>query len=196
MKTRDVKFESKGVDEQGNFEGWASVFGNVDSYNDIVMPGAFADDLRANGSRRVLLSQHNPSESIGWVDLEETSSGLKARGRLLLDLPKAREEYVRMKHGLVKGLSIGFQTIKERFRNGARELTAVRLFEISAVTFPANELAVVTGVKGDEDTLETLVDHITSINASLRRRSDDEAMQSLLSTVRDMKQTLNLQRRG
>ena len=35
-----------GLDE-GVFTGYASVFGNVDSYGDIVEPGAFKDTLEA-----------------------------------------------------------------------------------------------------------------------------------------------------
>jgi hypothetical protein len=70
-----------------------------------------------------------------------------------------------MKQGVVKGLSIGYQTVKEGIDelSGARQLKEVALWEVSAVVFPALSVAQVTDVKAesvDDDepiTLEPLV---------------------------------------
>lgn len=37
----EVPFEVKAVDDAGNFEGYASVFNNVDLGDDVILPGAF-----------------------------------------------------------------------------------------------------------------------------------------------------------
>ena len=45
----DRPFELKSVDDTGIFTGYGSVFGNVDSYKEIVAPGAFADSKALDG---------------------------------------------------------------------------------------------------------------------------------------------------
>ena len=62
----------------GTVEGYASLFGVVDSARDMVMPGAFADTLKARNLRRVpMLFQHDPAEPIGiWLELREDWRGL------------------------------------------------------------------------------------------------------------------------
>ena len=45
MKYKDCHFEVKAVQEDGFFSGYASVFGNEDSYGDIVIKGAFAETI-------------------------------------------------------------------------------------------------------------------------------------------------------
>ncbi len=131
MRYKPLPFERKSLDEQGNFTGFASVYGNIDSYGDVVMPGAFTLDLATRGKRRPLLSQHDPKESIGWVELTDSSRGLLATGQLLLDLPKAHDDYIRLKHGVVQGLSIGYETLRDRPHKSTRELLEIKLWEVS-----------------------------------------------------------------
>jgi hypothetical protein len=45
--------------EDGSFEGYAAVFGNVDSYGDVIEKGAFAKTLQENPTVPILW-QHNP----------------------------------------------------------------------------------------------------------------------------------------
>jgi hypothetical protein len=59
----------------------------------------------------------------------------------------AQKAYTFMKAGVVKGLSIGFDTIQATYDGDIRHLTEQRLWEISCVTFPMNQLAQVSAVK-------------------------------------------------
>jgi HK97 family phage prohead protease len=162
---KDFRFEIKSVDEQGVFTGLASTYGNVDDGGDVVEPGAFAKDLRTAGNVRPLLWQHEAAEPIGTVTLTDTATGLACAGKLLLDLPTARKAYVLLKHRVIKGLSIGFQSVNDVYRDGARHLKEVKLFEISVVTLAMNQLATVEAVKRrDGDDGEAL-----AIIASIRR---------------------------
>jgi phage head maturation protease len=57
------KFDVKASQEQaslGQFTGRASVYGVVDAYGDVVMPGAFTNSLKELGGRIVVLNQHDP----------------------------------------------------------------------------------------------------------------------------------------
>ncbi len=77
----------------GTIEGYASLFGEVDQARDMVMPGAFRETLKQRGLRKIpMLFQHDPSEPVGvWLELREDFRGLKARGRLIPDVKRARE---------------------------------------------------------------------------------------------------------
>ena len=46
-----------------------------------------------------------------------------------------------MKAGVIKGMSIGYETLQSKMNGDVRELTELRLWEISVVTFPMNESA-------------------------------------------------------
>lgn len=147
MEQRGFKFEVKSIDEQGVFEGYAAVFGNEDLGGDIIEPGAFKKTLQEN-PRMPILWQHDPREPIG-VTLEayEDTHGLRVQGQLNLETSRGREAYALLKQGALKGLSIGYDTIKEVWEGNIRRLKEIRLWEWSLVTFPMNPQAQVTAVK-------------------------------------------------
>jgi HK97 family phage prohead protease len=135
----------------GGVEGYASLFGEVDSARDMVMPGAFAHTLKQRGLRKIpMLFQHDPSEPIGvWLDLQEDFRGLRARGRLIPDVARARELLSLMRAGAIDGLSIGYRTQRAQIdpKSRVRRLYQVDLWEISVVTFPLLNGARVSAVK-------------------------------------------------
>lgn len=157
-----VPFDMKAIGdgETRTFEGYGSVFGVLDSYADIVAPGAFKRSLKeakAAGRMPALLWQHDPSSPIGvYESMGEDATGLYVKGRLS-DTQLGREAYTLLKDGALSGLSIGFTTRKSKVDNesGVRTLTDVQLWETSLVTFPANDAARVTGVKAADGALPT-----------------------------------------
>lgn len=162
MDKLDFGLEVKQLTDEGTFEGYASIFGNVDDGGDKVMPGAFVGSLsraRQKGRKVKMLWDHNPAQPIGvWEDLAEDAKGLWGKGRLVLDVPKAREVHSLLKAGAVDGLSIGFRTLKSEPEGNVRLLKEVDLWEVSIVTFPMNERTKVTAVKAavSEDVMEKL----------------------------------------
>jgi len=139
------------IEDDGTIEGYASLFGEIDAARDMVMPGAFARTLTQRGIRRVpMLFQHDPAEPVGvWLDLTEDFRGLRARGKLIPDVSRARELTALIRAGAIDGLSIGFRTAKARIDPGTRvrKLIDVDLWEISVVTFPLLSGARVRAVK-------------------------------------------------
>ena len=72
------------------------------------------------------------------------------RGQLLKDdVALAKEAYALMKAKAVTGLSIGYRTIVDEFDRdtGITTLKELDLWEVSIVTFPANDLARIENVK-------------------------------------------------
>lgn len=149
MQTKTAAFELKREpDADGSFEGYASVFGVVDQGLDVVERGAFAKSL---GARKVkMLWQHDTREVIGvWDEIKEDERGLFVRGRLLNDVTKGREAMALMRAGALDSMSIGYRVNEAEPEAGGRirKLTEIDLFEVSLVTFPMLEEAMVTDVK-------------------------------------------------
>jgi len=154
----DVPFKIKAVSEDGLFSGYGSVFGVIDSYKEVVAPGAFAESL----SQRTpaMLWQHRSSEPIGvYSTIREDQTGLYVEGRLALKTTRGAEAYELLKMGAISGMSIGFMTREDSYDrvSDVRTLKKVDLWEVSLVTFPANESARISGVKSIE-TIESLAD--------------------------------------
>lgn len=165
LKYLERPFEIKAVEDNGVFEGFGSVFGNVDSYKEIVAPGAFAESLagwKAAGRLPPVLWQHRSGEPIGpYLSMEEQAVGLHVKGQLLVDdVQRAKEARALMKAKAVNGLSIGFVTREDAYDRvtGIRTLKKIDLWEVSVVTFPANPAAQISSVKSAIDALETLRD--------------------------------------
>jgi uncharacterized protein len=132
----------------GEFEGYASLFGVPDGGGDIVQPGAFATSLRRRPPERVrMLYQHSAQEPLGlWDEIKEDARGLYVRGRLVLDVVRAREVAALFAEGALNGLSIGFRTVRARKSGSHRLLSEIELWEISVVTFPLLAGSSVTAV--------------------------------------------------
>lgn len=143
--------------EDGTVDGYGSVFGVRDNYDDVIASGAFADSLKehkAEGTMPAMLWQHDPSEPIGvWTEMSEDSNGLRVKGRLALDTVRGKEAHALLKMGALNGLSIGFVSKQWTYERDSevRTLTEIDLWEVSLVTFPANEKARVTNVKSSAD---------------------------------------------
>jgi HK97 family phage prohead protease len=144
------KLEIKSVAEDGSFEGLAAAYGNIDSQGDRIEPGTFKS---AEGEQIPLLFAHKTDHPIGFATVTETPQGLMVKGQLLLDTVAGAEAYSRLKAGVLKALSVGFKLPKDGFsiKAGVRVISKAILKEISLVVFPANPLAAITAVKGEED---------------------------------------------
>ena len=150
----DLPLTIKSVSDSGEFEGYGSVFGVEDSYSDVVVRGAFAATLekwKAKGRLPAMLWQHNMSEPIGiYTEMREDDVGLYVKGRLLIDAdPLAKRAHAHMKAGSLSGMSIGYMLDDYEYdkEKGVWILKAIDLWEVSLVTFPANDDARITDVK-------------------------------------------------
>ena len=145
------RIEWKSVNDDGEFEGYASLFNREDLGHDVIVPGAFRDSLAGRDVGAIkMLFQHDPSQPIGvWEVIREDARRLYVKGRLMTAVAKAREVLALMRAGALDGLSIGFKAVKARrdARSGVRRLEKVDLWEISVVTFPMLPGARVEAVK-------------------------------------------------
>lgn len=146
MEKRFFDFEVKADGEGRRISGYGSVFGSRDLGGDVVMPGAFAKSI-ASGRKIRMLFQHDSSKVIGkWTKAYEDENGLHLEGELA-DTPRGNEIHTLLKMDAISGLSIGYRTIKDEWRDNSRLLHELDLREVSVVTFPMNELSNVDAVK-------------------------------------------------
>ena len=112
--------EIKSLNEKGEIEGYASVFGNLDRNGDIVERGAFKKTIEefSAGKKPKLLWQHDTAEPIGIIDeLFEDDHGLFVKAHLLMDLPKAKEVYLLLKNKALDSFSIGYRIRNHFIKN-------------------------------------------------------------------------------
>lgn len=188
----EVKFAEDAP--EGSFAGYGAVFGNVDSYGDVIEPGAFADTLaqaKTSGVWPTMLAQHGgmgldaaSMMPIGiWTAMEEDAIGLKLQGQLA-DTARGREALALLKmqpRPAINGLSIGYRT--KKFEIGTkpgeprRKLQKVDLLEVSLVTFPANPQARITDVKSES------IDAITTLSEAERFLCETGALNRKMATA-------------
>lgn len=134
------KTSAIGIDADGRFAGYASLFNTRDGSGDMVMPGAFALSLARRRGRIRLLFQHDPKEPVGtWEAIGEDATGLFVAGRLVPGVPRADALRRLIDNRAIDGLSIGFRTVRATRAAGLRKLWQIELFEVSIVTFPMLE---------------------------------------------------------
>ncbi|MEJ7746065.1 MAG: HK97 family phage prohead protease [Luteimonas sp.] len=157
-KHLDIPFEIKAVNDDGFFSGYGSVFEVLDSYREVVKSGAFLksiNDWSAKGRLPPVLWNHSSDKPIGVFTLmREDENGLYVEGRLLIgDVQQSRETHALLKAGVISGLSIGYSVVRDETdaKSGVRRLLELKLYEVSIVTFPANEAATVNAVKSIEE---------------------------------------------
>ena len=153
--THPLELKAADLSADGRFSGYGSTFGGApDLGGDVVAPFAFKEIVRNANQKIAILWAHSSRDIIGEAAVSQDAKGLAVDGRLLLDDPLARKAYRFMKAGMISGLSIGFDVLAggaKMLNNGVRELTALKLYEISVVLFPMQPLAQIESVKSFAD---------------------------------------------
>lgn len=213
IKNQPVKIKA-GPDDglgEGQFSAYASVFGNIDSYGDVVVKGAFAEDLKAweeSGSPIPLLFGHNMSDpdfNIGHVvKAVEDDHGLLVTAQLDLENPKALQTYRMLKGRRINQMSFAYDVIeggpaKSEALGEHYELRKLKTYEVSVVPIGANQeteilavKAAVAGLIGEKAGRVLAAKHIDSlrnaqeaIGAVIAAAEADQEKASTQATAKD-----------
>ena len=186
LKFKNFDITGHKADNDGNLiiTGYGAVFGNVDSYGDIIEKGAFVKTLSERAGRIAFCYQHDIWNPIGKIEsIDEDERGLK----LTVKLSAAEKDIqTKVKEGILNEMSIGYRTMesKSEVRNGesVNLLTEIKLIEVSLVTVAANPLAVIESMKGEEriDYIKKEFDRVLSI---VRNENINFEIQKLKSLV-------------
>jgi len=156
-QTRACALQIKAVGDDGTIEGYASVFGVLDTWDDIISPGAFAATIAAHkaaGTMPAMLWQHDSDDPMGvWTEMSEDAKGLRIKGKICLETSCGKDAYALTKAGAISGLSVGFVTKAYEYdtETNIRTITEIDLWEVSLVTFPANTKARITNIKSADE---------------------------------------------
>jgi uncharacterized protein len=148
-----LEFKFASADNAGEFSGYAAVFGNVDSHQDVIQPGAFADSIashKAAGTMPPLLWAHDQTKPVGkTLSLSEDQRGLLMHGKLNLATTAGRDAYGHVKARDMSGISVGFKVPAggALYARNARTLQRIAIHEVSLVTMPSNDRARIHEVK-------------------------------------------------
>ena len=156
---------SEGDSKTLHIKAYACVFGNVDSWGDIIEPGACDKFLSGEEAARIKLCyQHDFHEVIGVI----TDKGVDAIGMWIeadiLDTTTGMDVQKLIKAGAISEFSIGYYADKYHYekREGydyeLRILEEITIVEVSPVTRAANPKAILLDAKSEDvkRTLEAL----------------------------------------
>lgn len=163
MQTKDFAAKVKAAGpgdglEEGQFKAIVSVFGNVDVVGDVVIPGAFENDLKRwedSGDSMPVIWAHDwadPFSHIGEVlKAEEVEAGLQVIGQLDLDNPKAQQVYRLLKGRRVTQFSFAYDVLDadwgEKDGQEIYELRELKVHEVGPCLVGANQETELLAVK-------------------------------------------------
>jgi HK97 family phage prohead protease len=182
VKSAPLSVKAAGPDDgldDGQFIAYASVFGNQDSYGDIVDPGAFARTLGEWGEKGETIpvlwghDMSDPFANIGAaLSAEEDERGLKITGALDLDNPTAAQVYRLLKGRRTNRMSFAYSVRDAEKGQDGYHLKDLDLYEVSIVQVPANEQAEVLAVKDAADALRGRTIKSVELVDSLRKAQE------------------------
>lgn len=184
--------EIKDVDLKNRIvTGYASSFGNIDSDEDIMLPGCYTKSINErgpNGTNEIfMLNQHNWAQPLGKPTvLREDQKGLYYECPVNIECGYANDALVLMDAGLVIQNSVGFQTMKATlvqpdvtdYNTWYREIQEVKLYEYSCVTLGANSDTPFMGFKSLSQ--EQITDQVSIMMKLLRNGTLKDETFSLL----------------
>lgn len=193
-----ASIEKKEAGEDGilHIKAYALAFGNVDSWGDIIAPGACDEFLKSDNLQRMALCyQHNINEVVGVI----TAVGVDEKGMWIeadvLPTTTGKDVQTLIKAGAVKEFSIGYYAEQYHYekRDGyqfdIRVLDAITIVEVSPVTRAANPQAVLIDAKNDgegaEEKNEVQEEAPEEIKEENSNHNNKEAMENM-----EMKQAL------
>lgn len=181
----------------------------IDSDRDIILPGSFTKSIQergpqANGNRKIaFLRYHDFEHQVGvFTEISEQGDELVAVGKLSTSDKgnNALEDYA---SGVIKEHSIGFNYIADKIRfiedsklhpEGHFEITELKLWEGSGVTFGANEHTPTLEVtKGNRvDVLARLNERMEIITKELYSgKGTDERFHTLAMQLKVLQSSFN-----
>lgn len=143
---KDVDLKSRTV------TGYFSRFGNIDSDEDMIVPGAFTKTIKERGQdgKNVIihLADHwmSTDNLLGKPKLFELRDGGYFE-TTFSNTTKANDILQLYEDGVINQHSFGFKTIKAENKKSYREIQEVMIYEISTVVLGANSETPFTGFK-------------------------------------------------
>lgn len=150
-KATRAEFKLSDSSPNGSVECYSAIFGNVDDYKDIILPGAFTKTIteRVAAGRVLMLNSHDWTAGgvIGGMrSALEDNIGLLTNSDFS-SVHDAQEVRTLIKEGFLDGVSVGIRVVQWEVQDQIRLIKECILWEHSIAPFPANDMARVIGIK-------------------------------------------------
>ncbi len=174
--------------DAGVVEGYASVFNQIDSYGDTVLPTAYDKVLSEKQSPIMFFNHDRLDIPIGkWTSLVKDDVGLKVTGELDLNQEKAQKVFNAIKFGSITGLSVGMTVNDDNYeKSGSNWIIkeVEKLYEISIVNFPADDYARILSCKSiDFDTCNNITEFEKRLRDAGCSRNEAKSLISVAKRV-------------
>lgn len=173
-----------------HFRGYASTYGNEDRDGDVMIKGCFDESVK-NKNHVTMLFNHDRNKALGRMDLILDDKGLIAEGTFLLDDPEAKKIKGLIDMGALDSMSIGFiiqdyEPVDNTRPFGGWKIKSATVVEVSIVTVPANEQALITEVKSMY--LDTMKDSLK--NAAKELETEKSLLEEKTQKLNEKKQMI------
>ena len=178
--------EYKAVKQDGSLyiTFYGLVYGNVDSYNDVILKGAVDNFLLSPDAKRVKLCfQHDMDDVVGVIE-EMTSDdiGLLVKAKIL-PTSLGNDVAILIEGGALNETSIGYKTIESEMQEDKRLLKEIYLYEISIVSRAANDRAVVIGQERKSEKLTKVEDMTDEELIKLKNEITEEYNKRIVTKI-------------
>jgi HK97 family phage prohead protease len=184
--------------DEGILEAVVSVFNNVDSVGDRVLPGFFEQSLKGKMPKGVWMHDWNapvaktlearelyPNDPL-LPDSLKGLGGLYVKAKFNQNTQRGREAFSDIKEGIIDEFSIGYSVQEDRIApDGARELVKGTLFEWSPVLFGANPQTAIVSAKGLTQDIDDVGAEVVRLVAA-RLSSLVDALQNATSSIKEL----------
>lgn len=187
IEKKYFNFDVKNTKEQGTFEAYLAVFGNIDHDNDIIEKSAFTDDKKSQGNTKSypLLYNHDLMTPIGGFVIKTIDShGVLIDGFFdVQNNEQAKQVHSLIMKGVDIKLSVGF--IAQKSEHAVRENKTVRIItkgkimEGSIVPFPSNERAEFIDVKNQD------LENIQEESVNIKSLSEAETLRDIEDILKE-----------
>lgn len=210
VKTVEIQVDD--IDEPNRIvKGYIASFGTLDSDNDVIRKGAFKKSIQergplSEGNRKIAhLRNHDWEQQIGlFTELVENNSGLRFVSKMGRS-SKGTDALLDYQDGILREHSIGFNYIGDKMKfveadkssfdetNGHWEISEVKLWEGSGVTFGANEFTPTTEAnKGNAvDYLKNLNEEMDTLTNALKSGGTDTRLENIELRLKVIQQKFN-----
>ena len=190
LKFLNIPFEIKADnDNELIITGHGAIKGNIDSYKDVIVDGAFKKTLKEQGERIAFCYQHDIYNPIGKIqEIKEDESGLW----LKVKISDAESDIkTKIREGILKEMSIGYSVMdmKKGEQDGEEVnfLTEIKLYEVSLVTIAANPLALIESMKSEgkneSEVLEEEFDRLIAIEKNKEKKFEIMKLKALVLSL-------------
>lgn len=189
LKFINIPFEIKADKDELIIEGHGAVKNNIDSYNDVIVDGAFKKTIEERKGRIAFCYQHDIYNPIGKImDIQEDEKGLWLRVKIS---DAEGDIKTKIREGILKEMSIGYTTIEakrgEKDGKDVNMLMEVKLYEVSLVTIAANPEALIESMKADgqsnKDVIESEFDRLLAIERNNEKKYELLKLKALVMSL-------------